>query len=1143
MSANGSAIKIMIDPELKGLKGLKSGMVKAVAESTLVFSKKTATAFANNVKQSMRDLEAGVTKIKELEARLNKKGLVESEKKRVQEQIRDARARNGMIEQELKTRLKGQNKELRVRQDAFEKMAKSQASIKGIGEMGKKIGDEIKSAFDDVFKSKDLSKMIEGSLGRVGKGVTAAGGGLMKMGGGMGAFGEILSKIGPAISALSAVAVGFVAIFKIFMDADAHMKELNKTMLEGGTVANDLVGKYGMLGPSLNQVTKHFAAATRFSIELGTTAKENIQVLSAYGGANVSISKLTGGLKDASAQMRQLEDATTGAVAYARIFGTSYTEMATNFGDYMTRLGLTLEGVEERFSAIAVAARDSGFSTKRFMGTLLQATSGMSMYNVRIEETAGLLVSLGQILGEKMGGEFLQNLTQGLRGESAQDLTKRVLVTGEGTTRRIGQKAAAADAADLKRKVEAAGVNPKIAETLQQAGIDLSKSPEEIAKAIGMMPEKMADALKTKLSGFDTGIGGAFKGARQAGLSYQGGLGAAVAGARGSGPAATLLMNLSKTVGVLGKRLDEVSETDIVGQMAAEHISGKQGEEMMQYRAVGKEFQQRADELKKQSDLVAKGGDVSEFNKTLGKSWGTFIDESGRWFKGAQGMETEVGKRVYIDDKSMEGLVMASGEELTKMGQGAVAEDIVLAQEVAENTRSIQDILENGVAAVLSSINNTLSEFFSWVTGSGEVREKLLSMMQNTEREMEQGQKTISETQSQLGDLTAKLRDPNLKAEDRVGLQSAIVSKRAELESAKQKQEAKRFEMSDLRRIRTKDQMEKYSGTDLDVGALDFSGVSLEEGAKALQAKLAANAGSKRASAHLESMAPEARGALVKGAEKQGQAPVTFAKRVIANLADKARESGMDTGNFEKLDAVVGPLIQGVLQRQMAAKDLAAQTGAGQPAMPGFKMFGVELVKGQEEITADQAKQWQEDRKTEKKNVTTDIKTQNKVGKDLQASGTRDTETLIKTLTSLDEEGKVAALAGLLAESGMGLSEDPTAQARALLAGQPAVMSSGVRDTLLQRPEMAGFGPQVPNAAQSSRPAQDMVMQIGANGRIKFAQRVDANDVGVFSKPGGAIAQAGGRSGGGGVNVFHLYGEGPGVLNTITKAQAAGMIG
>jgi len=76
--------------------------------------------------------------------------------------------------------------------------------------------------------------------------------------------------------------------------------------------------------------------------------------------------------------------------------------------------------------------------------------------------------------------------------------------------------------------------------------------------------------------------------------------------------------------------------------------------------------------------------------------------------------------------------------------------------------------------------------------------------------------------------------------------------------------------------------------------------------------------------------------------------------------------------------------------------------------------------------------------------------------------------------------------------------------------------------------------------ATGATPAKDLILQVGAGG-VKFAQRVDPGDVGVFAKPGGALSKAG-RAGGEGTNVYHIYGPGPAVLESIKRAQSAGMI-
>ena len=68
-----------------------------------------------------------------------------------------------------------------------------------------------------------------------------------------------------------------------------------------------------------------------------------------------------------------------------------------------------------------------------------------------------------------------------------------------------------------------------------------------------------------------------------------------------------------------------------------------------------------------------------------------------------------------------------------------------------------------------------------------------------------------------------------------------------------------------------------------------------------------------------------------------------------------------------------------------------------------------------------------------------------------------------------------------------------------------------------------GRGFEVLSKIAGRPPANDLVMQIGKGG-VKFAQRVDPGDVGVFAKPDGALAGAG-KAGGGNVNVNHFYND------------------
>ena len=122
-------------------------------------------------------------------------------------------------------------------------------------------------------------------------------------------------------------------------------------------------------------------------------------------------------------------------------------------------------------------------------------------------------------------------------------------------------------------------------------------------------------------------------------------------------------------------------------------------------------------------------------------------------------------------------------------------------------------------------------------------------------------------------------------------------------------------------------------------------------------------------------------------------------------------------------------------------------------------------------------------------------------------------------------------------------------------------MQEQIVQSLIELPEFKGKGDEIrrrlefqtyDTSSRQSAVANDFLLQVGANGRVKFAQRVDNNDVAVLSKSGGALDQASrsaaamgsvATTGPGGVtNVFHLYNDAPGMVRAIAQAQRAGVI-
>jgi hypothetical protein len=133
-----------------------------------------------------------------------------------------------------------------------------------------------------------------------------------------------------------------------------------------------------------------------------------------------------------------------------------------------------------------------------------------------------------------------------------------------------------------------------------------------------------------------------------------------------------------------------------------------------------------------------------------------------------------------------------------------------------------------------------------------------------------------------------------------------------------------------------------------------------------------------------------------------------------------------------------------------------------------------------------------------------------------------------------DEAARYARSDDNVSQREAAMRRSEIARRKAVAAATGPVFSMETNQTDV--PDMVSAGP-------LGDGVNDMVLQIGSNG-VKFAQRVSPNDVGVFSKPGGALSQAGGGTGSGGVSVnnFHLYGDGPSTLKMIERALAAGLL-
>lgn len=1153
-----------IRPELKDVQTLKSGLVKVVSDASGVFSKRMSQKIAEALKQQHRGVARIAQEVHTLEKRLDQERLTAQERAATQAQLRLAKTSLSQEERAFRSRLLQEDQIIKRREAAFEKTLKSQRTLAAVGGMGEKFGDEVSSAFADLT-SQDLPRMLKSSLGKTGKMLEKGGTKIFQSSkdpGDKGAqFGKLLSSLGSTLALIGAVAAGLAMIFKIFLDMDAKIKEINKDLLEGGTAAADLGDSFGQIKSSLTTVRK---AVTDFDFNKswGVVAKDNIALINSFSEAGLTFKEITKGSRAATESITMLQESMAQVFTMSKLTGMAVPELAGHMAEYVEDMGLGLEGVTTRFHNVLDAAKNSGFATKRFMGMLLQATSGMSMYNVRLEEAAGLLMQLGDILGSKMGGEFLQNLSRGFRDTSVEDRVLTAKKAGVGRLNSIYRKGAELAAEELQKRIGESKVGDQIWNTLTEAmraGGQLGAN--EIAETLGArdlasklsgLSEDARDDLVYAVSKIDKDLARQIGGQAMKSMAFRGGLGGTQASMQVAGPAETLLTKLYGAAAVLGKRVDQINPSAIYEAMASGKISGSQGEEFLQLYNVGGQYAAMARDIKKaQEELKKSPHDLATINESLKKA-GLMLDESGKAFRISE--EGGIGPEV----KGFDDLILTAGKELegamAKLDPKSDAEEI--AQGIASQTTELAKVLEQGTESILARLYDVVLRFYNWVTGEG---------MKEGEKEMQTKLvRQASEDAQKAREEMLRAREEKTKLEKQLSVERDDEKKKAlleemkvwdkEISSAKARESAAQRRGSAYADVRPEDvETMRRAGVSVEgriVGAAQRSLLKTTLGSSKTvdsAARMAASSDRTKASPLQKSFreksgdvasniwhanlgevigrglaqtiygrAPTGESAPVEGGEQRTALKkwwVEFMRKELQYLLHDVPGAMAPTslGESENFAWTVGDTMSWKSEgksREEKLEDLRKylEGSLSDPkrAREIMEYFRKELIAydKQEELL-----------KTNPKDTATEI---DKKARD------RDKERLEAFLRAKGVGGEKAVAKALMGKGPLpGWVNKKVAPLQGdLLQHFGGVLGGGALGTL-KPPEV-----------------KDFLMRVGKGGMEVL--RIDPNDVLMGAKPGGAVAGA--KTARGGVNVFHLYGEGPGVLNTITKAQRAGLL-
>lgn len=644
-------------------KAVGTGVDKGLTGSLKTNQKAVTKSYASAL--------VGALRISNKEAAANLEREFKARSSKIAEESRQIKRREGLLERaqtdfikkKLRERIAASKALIKQEQAAIKAMADKQNEYqreslamldKGMENAAKGFGEKLEGSvagFQDLLTSamgdpsEFIKKMSQGakdsSSGIFTMGAKMAGGG-----GKMAGMGKLLMGLGKLLPLIAGVGVAVAGIVAVFMAAYGQAKEFNKSILEGASavdlLGSDAVGSARDLSDSLAELR---GGAMNLAYEFRATSEEVLGFAKAMNDANFTFEEQR---KVFGSQQRAMKQ----ALVATQAFGVGGGEIATMVNTMVEDFAFGQNEIATGFDDIFGAAQMSGLGIKNFFTAISEATSGMALYNFRLEDTLELFVGLEKILGEDMGKDVLMGARDKFKEMGTQDRL--------GFRMKMGSRAFGIVAGAETKKAEES-FNTKF----------VSQVPEALAKVMeGMAPSAFSGGvLDAKalgdLKGAEIGAlqnamrdGGFEDLARQLGnLARVGKGGGALMGEMGVETA--LAADLMGAVGYLGDTLIyEMSETQ---RIAFENNQGISGTMLKAYE----EIQNRvAGELGPGATATAVGEAIAE--------GGILTDE-----------ETAL----------LEGL---------KEEAGTTMEDV--AKQQLKETRSVLDTLKNGVALVLENI-------------------------------------------------------------------------------------------------------------------------------------------------------------------------------------------------------------------------------------------------------------------------------------------------------------------------------------------------------------------------------------------------------------------------------------------------------
>jgi hypothetical protein len=503
----------------------------------------------------------------------------------------------------------------------------------------------------------------------------ARGAGMKQMGAMMGKIGGVmgsLAKLGPILGMASGA---MMALVKLFLDADAAVKDFNKGIMDS---AGNLslfersgrdVNATGLRLESTLGELRDAAFDYTTNLALGITKDDHMAMVNVLTQEGVSLGRIQDEAENAGKSVRELATQfTVTGVAYSRAFGVSLAEVGQFQAEMMSEMGRSADETQKAFALMARGAAESGIASNKFFASIRAISPDLGLFNSRLEDSVAVLSKISKVMSPRNAQKFMQEAVSGLKTMGRQEKLRLSMFAGSGKTKDIVNR-------DIKRKTEAlvnsiaektgekaddlrsafekqgyAGIKssidklgPEVSGTLAESALDLQLQKKQASQ--GQYGTAMATA--------DLGIGGSLEIQQRAIMSLAGGY-KSINEAIGS-------MDLEAVAEALGKSDEQVK------QMAKLEL------------AIDAQRQ----------DLIAKGAKASDVNK-MG------YDEI------IESMTKEMKESLKADG---EGLSMDKKMEALAQQQGSLTQSILAKFEV------LLDWLMNRFYGLMMGIWETILDF------------------------------------------------------------------------------------------------------------------------------------------------------------------------------------------------------------------------------------------------------------------------------------------------------------------------------------------------------------------------------------------------------------------------------------------------